>query len=181
MPDGSRFIIGFSMSGRRGAVGAQGVAVMKRFALCAVAVVAASVLSVRAQDYKAYQNYDFVPGDKIIFDDDFKADRDGEFPAHWKLISGQGVVNNFHNDPVLALTDGNYAKVTPRMKTESYLTDAYTVEFDMYPTEGGFEKMIVFLANGDDEREVEFGYDVSTSGFDNNLSGTYRGGDGESF
>src|SRR5512146_2743194 len=42
--------------------------------------------------FKSYQNYDFVPGDKIVFDDDFRADTDGEFPAHWKLLKGQGVI-----------------------------------------------------------------------------------------
>ena len=24
------------------------------------------------QDFKAYQNYDFVPGDKVVFEDDFR-------------------------------------------------------------------------------------------------------------
>jgi hypothetical protein len=30
---------------------------------------------------KAYDNYDFVPGEKIIFADDFSDDSKGEFPA----------------------------------------------------------------------------------------------------
>src|SRR5689334_8831193 len=28
---------------------------------------------------KAYANYDFVPGEKVIFEDDFTTDQDGEF------------------------------------------------------------------------------------------------------
>src|SRR5882724_11889998 len=28
---------------------------------------------------KSYQNYDFVPGEKILFEDDFSTDQDGEF------------------------------------------------------------------------------------------------------
>jgi len=133
-----------------------------------------------AQDFKAYQNYDFVPGDKILFDDDFRSDTDGEFPAHWKLVSGQGVVNKKDGEPALVLTDGNYAKVEPRIKTASYLTDSFTVEFDFFPTAGGFEKMIVFLHTPDDDKEVDFGAETSTSGLDHDLTGHYPG-DEEAF
>src|SRR5579872_3747681 len=57
--------------------------------------------------FKAYQNYDFVPGDKIVFDDDFHTDADGEFPAHWKLLKGQGVINIMQGAPVFALTEAS--------------------------------------------------------------------------
>jgi hypothetical protein len=67
--------------------------------------------------FKSYQNYDFVPGDKIVFDDDFHTDTDGEFPAHWKLLKGQGVVNLMQGAPVFALTEGNYVEVEPRVRT----------------------------------------------------------------
>ncbi len=43
--------------------------------------------------FRAYQNYDFVPGDKLVFEDDFRADAAGEFLAHSKLLAGQGVIN----------------------------------------------------------------------------------------
>jgi outer membrane protein OmpA-like peptidoglycan-associated protein len=131
-----------------------------------------------AQDFKTYQNYDFVPGDKIVFEDDFRADTDGEFPAHWKLLAGQGVVNKFQNDPVLALTDGNYAKVEPRIKTASYLSDPFTVEFDMFPKAGSFEKVIVFfLTEGEEKANVTFGTDLQTEGLEHDLRGSYPGGD----
>ncbi len=38
---------------------------------------------------KTYQNYDFVPGDKILFEDHFTDDADGEFATHWELKSGR--------------------------------------------------------------------------------------------
>jgi hypothetical protein len=44
---------------------------------------------VRAQDYRAYQIYDFVPGNRIIFEDDFRNTQDGELAARWKLLGGQ--------------------------------------------------------------------------------------------
>jgi OOP family OmpA-OmpF porin len=126
--------------------------------------------------YKAYQNYDFVPGNKIVFDDDFRGDTDGEFPAHWKLAKGQGVVNNVQGAPSFALTEGNYARVAPRVTTPRYLADPFTVEFDFYSKNG--TKMIVFLTAGDKESNVSFGSDVSTSYFAEdaaNQSASYPG------
>src|ERR1035437_5189000 len=46
-----------------------------------------------APSLRVYQNYDFVPGDKILFEHNFIDDQDGEFPAHWELIAGQAVLN----------------------------------------------------------------------------------------
>jgi OmpA-OmpF porin, OOP family len=128
--------------------------------------------------FKAYQNYDFVPGDKILFEDDFSGDTDGEFPAHWKLLRGQGVTNVLQGAPVFALTDGNYARVAPRLRTEDYLGDAFTIEFDFYPKAGGYEQLIVFLQIGsDNESDITFGREVSASGIGQleTLTGTYPG------
>ncbi len=140
---------------------------------------------VTAQDFKAYQNYDFVPGDKILFEDDFRSDQDGEFPAHWKLEKGQGVVNKVQGEPAFLLTDGNYAIVAPRIKGASYLGDTFTIEFDMYPKAGGFEKVICFVRgkDGDDDKEanLEVGHDTALNGLDNDLSSEYKGGSSEDF
>jgi outer membrane protein OmpA-like peptidoglycan-associated protein len=153
---------------------------MKRLAPLAIAI-ACVVVATKAQDFKSYQNYDFVPGDKIVFEDDFKADTDGEFPAHWTLLSGQAVVNTFQNQPTFALTDGNYVKVAPRVKPATYLSDSFTVEFDFYPKAGGFEKAILFFQqDGDDKFNVDFGEEVDTSSLEHDLSGTYPGG-GDAF
>ena len=135
-----------------------------------------STFAVRAQDYKTYQNYDFVPGDRIVFEDDFRSDMDGEFPAHWKLLAGQAVVNKFQGEPAFALTEGNYVKVEPRVTGNKYLSDAFTIELDFFSKAGGFEKIILFLNNGDDTREVAFGAEVSTDGLEHDLTGTYPGG-----
>lgn len=85
-----------------------------------------------AADFKTYSNYDFVPGDKILFEDNFITDADGEFPAHWELQGGQGVINQYYGKPTLLITDGNAGWVTPRMKTKRYLNKEWTIEFDTY-------------------------------------------------
>jgi len=155
---------------------------MKRRLSCAFAFLSAAV-TLGAQDFKSYQNYDFVPGDKIVFEDDFKTDTDGEFPAHWKLMAGQAVVNKFQNDPALMLTEGNYAKVEPRIKTPAYLSDPFTVEFDFFAKNGGnaFRRFMVFLRNGDDEKSVTFGFETGTGGLEHDLSGHYATGDEVTF
>jgi OmpA-OmpF porin, OOP family len=96
---------------------------------------------------RAYQNYDFVPGDKILFDDNFLSDQDGEFPTHWELKSGQAVINKMNGEPAFYLTDGNYAVVKPRMKNEKYLTDPFTVEFDLYGVPGSFGIIVQLLGH----------------------------------
>lgn len=132
----------------------------------------------QGEGLKAYNNYDFVPGDKILFEDDFTGDQDGEFPAHWKLVSGQGVVNKVSGMSAFVLTEGNYGKIAPRIKSESYLKDAFTVEFDYLPLadENGVR---VFLkkADGDDGPHLSFSEvgTAATNYFENDLSGAYPG------
>jgi len=142
-------------------------------ALFAAALVATPI----AQDYKAYQNYDFVPGDKILFEDDFRSDTDGEFPAHWKLLKGQAVINQMGGEPIFALIDGNYVEVAPRMKTENYLTDPFTVEFDFYVKPDAYDSVIVYFKTDDGDKGIHVGHDLGTESFDNDLSATLPGDD----
>ena len=125
---------------------------------------------------KVYSNYDFVPGDKILFDDNFADDQDGEFPAHWELQQGQGIVNMINGTPAFCLTEGNYVRVNPRLKTTSYLTDPFTIEFDYYLKDGGAYGIIAFLKGSDDkEGHVHFETrgSVSTSYFSKDFSADY--------
>lgn len=84
-----------------------------------------------AQDFKAYNNYDFVSGNRIIFEDDFRDDQDGEFPAHWNLEGGQGVVNKMGEEEVFAITK-YYSIYSPNIKNKAYLPARYTIEFDTW-------------------------------------------------
>jgi OmpA-OmpF porin, OOP family len=153
---------------------------MKRRLWCALAFLGA-VVALRAQDFKAYQNYDFVPGDRIIFEDDFLADPTGEFAPHWKLVSGQAVVNTYHDRTAFMLIDGNYAKVEPRIKTEAYLSDPFTVEFDFYSHNGAdaYRGLMVFLKTaGQEDKTLSFTSDISTGGLEHDLTGRYPGTNG---
>jgi outer membrane protein OmpA-like peptidoglycan-associated protein len=125
---------------------------------------------------KAYANYDFVPGEKVIFEDDFTTDQDGEFPAHWKLEKGQAIINKVKGEQAFFLTEGNYVRVSPRMqKEDNYLPENFTLEFDFFSTPGSYTPGVLFNTAKDESRYIFFGKEVSTGYFPNNLSGTYPG------
>ncbi len=132
-----------------------------KFSLLFVALMVAQFAT--AQDttatLKAYQNYDFVAGNKIIFEDNFSTDPDGEFPIHWSLENGQAVVNKFQNAPTLLLTDGNYASVSPLIKGKNYLPNEFTVEFDVFQA-GEAYQLHVWFKNAD--KEDGLGYDINS-------------------
>jgi len=100
---------------------------------------------------KAYQNYDFVPGDKVVFEDHFTDDRDGEFPTHWELKKGQATLNKFNGAECFFLTDGNYCQVSPLITNKSYLGNQFTIEYDTYNPNNGAYGLITFLQKGEDD------------------------------
>lgn len=125
---------------------------------------------------KSYQNYDFVPGEKILFEDHFTDDQDGEFPAHWKLNAGQAVVNKLGGENAFFLTDGNYVRVSPRMKAEKdYLPENFTIEFDFYAAPDSYTPMLLFTTAGDESRQISFGKEVGTGSFTRDFSAVYPG------
>jgi len=108
-----------------------------------------SLVGIGGATISAYNNYDFVPGDKIIFSDDFADDQNGEFPAHWNLGAGQAVVNQIAGKAAFLLTDGNYTHVSPLIKSPSYLTDPFTIEFDSYGDGGYLPNLFFYNTNAD--------------------------------
>lgn len=74
---------------------------------------------------------DFVRGGKILFQDDFKGEKVGEFPSKWDLNSGKAEVKKFNGETVVEITNDGF--ITPLVKQQgAYLTDEFTVEFDFY-------------------------------------------------
>lgn len=129
--------------------------------------------------FKTYQNYDFVPGDTILFADDFTNDMDGEFPSHWNLDNGQAVVNKAGTMPAFFLTEGNYCRVFPLMKTKNYLTDPFTIEFDYFPTDASYGTILFLNYLNSDNYETQGMITFSGSGevsdgyFPKELSASY--------
>jgi len=83
---------------------------------------------VKTQGLKVYSKYDFVPGEKIVYAEDFSQDVVGEFPSKWNT-NGSGEVVTVEGQP------GKWLKLIEGTKYESaYNTkfpENYTVEFDV--------------------------------------------------
>lgn len=80
---------------------------------------------------RIYSKFDFIPGEKVIFFDDFSKDNVGDFPALWNT-NGSGEVVTF---PKYA---GKWLKITnPRSIVAPLnpltLPENYTIEFDVVP------------------------------------------------
>lgn len=86
---------------------------------------------------EVYSKFDFVPGDKVLFYDDFSQDFIGDFPSKWNT-NGSGEVVKLNN------VDGNWFELNtghsvfyiPDVKN---LPEDYTIEFDIV-TQGFSQK-----------------------------------------
>lgn len=82
-----------------------------------------------AKTLEIYSKFDYVPGDEILFYDDFADDFIGDFPAKWNTNgSGEVVTTSGSSRKWLKLLPGYriaYIPATPELPTD------YTIEFDM--------------------------------------------------
>jgi len=86
-----------------------------------------------------YKNYDFVPGDKIIFQPDLSSEPDAELPARFIIKKGNAEIQTFNGEKILHLQADGGATVAPLMSSENYLPEQFTLEFDMmYENEGSY-------------------------------------------
>jgi len=83
------------------------------------------------KELKVWSKYDFVAGEKIIFEDDLAFEQNGEFPSKWDLLYGNAENAKFGDDNVIAFAL-NQTKITPLMSMEEYLPEVFTIEFDIY-------------------------------------------------
>ena len=82
------------------------------------------------QNDMAWNNYDFVAGDEIIFEDDNSKEPLGEFPQMWDAFQGAAEIVQINGVKCINLQD---AVITPLYQdNKTYLTDVCTIEFDVY-------------------------------------------------
>ncbi|HNF72234.1 MAG TPA: hypothetical protein PLP34_07470, partial [Chitinophagaceae bacterium] len=84
---------------------------------------------------EAYSKYDFIPGERVIYFDDFSQDAVGDFPALW-TANAAGEVNTLNIAPGkwlnLNSTDGNYFYLKNIDFPKNYI-----IEFDIVPKKTG--------------------------------------------
>jgi len=96
-----------------------------------VAPEAASQKNQEPATVKSYANYDFVPGDKIIFQYDMTGETDAEIPGRMAVNDGNVEVQTHNGEKVLLVPPGANLSMRPMMKNESYLPEQFTLEFEV--------------------------------------------------
>lgn len=101
----------------------------------------------------SYKNYDFVPGDKIIFQSNLADEQTGEIPSQFTLIEGQLDVQTDNGENVIHVSKGATTTFTARMTSQTYMPDQFTIEFDFKNEKFGLNHI-----------NVDFGHRVYYSG-----------------
>ena len=84
-----------------------------------------------ADNPSAATSSDFKRGSVIMFEDDVKAERVGEFPSKWDLLDGAAEVKTLGGQKAIEVT--NNGVITPLLKQQgAYLPQEFTLEYDFY-------------------------------------------------
>jgi flagellar motor protein MotB len=117
------------------------------------------------QKLESYTQYDFVPGDRILYFEDFSQDAVGDFPALW-TSNGSGEVKTVNIAPGKWLHMNGEDAVYCYSKTVAF-SDNFIVEFDIIPDEE-YRHGIVFTLyeeNPEDPKEINDDLYPGKSGF----------------
>lgn len=91
---------------------------------------AASQKEVKKGAQMKWNNYDFVAGDEIIFEDTMGEEQLGEFPSKWDIFHGNAEIVEINGEKCINYQD---ARITPLFNEgKPYLTEQFTIEFDAY-------------------------------------------------
>ncbi len=118
---------------------------------------------------KTYRNYDFVPGDTIIFQSNLADEDVGEIPSQFTLTDGQMDVQFVDGENVIHIPKGSGTTFTPRMSKTTYLPDQFTIEFDFKNESYGLGRIHISFGDGDNiDPELDYyandGINWSTGG-----------------
>jgi OmpA-OmpF porin, OOP family len=129
------------------------------------AVAGTSSTQTAAPELQTYSKYDFIPGEKVIFYEDFSQDAIGDFPALWNTNGSAEVVTT-------NLFPGNWMKFVTRdaIWTDALLKlpDNYTIEFDIIPirgTEGNMSGYDFRLIQSINAKAFDYGAVPGKAGF----------------
>lgn len=102
----------------------------------------------------AWANYDFKPGEKVLYYDDFMKDEVGDFPKRMEFKEGALEIVEWQGARYLRSTaDSKFFVVLPEV-----LPERFTMEFDYtIPSNGA-----VWISLGDEYKRMEFGGNGST-------------------
>ena len=94
--------------------------------------------------------FDFTPGDKLLFYDDFTQDELGEFPVHWKLKEGTLEVAEMNGQRWLRST-AITSRFAMKVPDATSLPEYWTLELDFYCGEPSGNVLNVYGKKGDQQ------------------------------
>ena len=78
---------------------------------------------------KSYAKFDFIPGEKVLFDDNFQNESPDEIPSYWEVTGGRVETSIINGEKVLGFLDQNGA-ANLRLKKNTTLGNRLTFEFE---------------------------------------------------
>jgi len=91
------------------------------------------------EELKLWSKYDFVAGEKVIFEDDLSIEESGEFPSRWDLLSGSVEVASLDGENVIHFSNNN-SIIFPLMDKKDFLPEVFTIEFDVFIEKDGVDR-----------------------------------------
>jgi outer membrane protein OmpA-like peptidoglycan-associated protein len=95
-----------------------------------------------------WSSYDFVPGERIIFEDNNEEEENGEFPSRWDLVQGAAENAEFDNQSIIYFRT-RASRIIPYLKnaSEDYLPEKFTLEFDAWFEKDDHPRYDVWLSD----------------------------------
>jgi OmpA-OmpF porin, OOP family len=87
-----------------------------------------------------WANYDFIPGETVLFYDDYTDDVVGDFPRRMEFQSGNWEVVEWEGRRLLRNTGPRYAAV--KVILPRALPERFTIEFDAYFTHSNYQLVV---------------------------------------
>lgn len=128
------------------------------FKLPVMVLLTAALLSAfnsKAQDIDAYKDYNFVAGEKTLFEDNFIYAKTEKPLSKWQLAGGK--VSLIVQDSANCLSvDEYYTKLYPLLFKSKTLPDSFSIEYDTWLDKGydGNPGIEIHLMNGDKEAVI---------------------------
>ncbi|HEX8717421.1 MAG TPA: OmpA family protein [Gemmatimonadaceae bacterium] len=113
----------------------------------------------------AWLNYDFVPGDRVLFFDDFSEDHVGDLPSHLDIQNGNVTVVDLGGKKYLRTVTGGTALIT----LPEALPQRFTIEVTFHRSGGNGMGLYFHIGQGSDDQNLDLRCDspgdASISGF----------------
>lgn len=100
-----------------------------------------------------YSQIEFIRSNIVIFEDDFKQEKEGEFPSKWRLSSGSGTTAVYESENVLSFVTRR-TEVRPFMDKQNFLPKSFTIEFDYLMNHRTQHHYMVQFYNSDNRRSA---------------------------